>query len=175
MSCRPDISKEPWQSREEYILARAHSESGNQWAEIAKFLPGRSENSIKNHWNATLRSKAEAKTRTFLWIYGRTVLEQTGITSLETFEKAVKTYKKTPNAEPLENIQVCGLYSVKKHSLSTTVGKQQLKLFWALAGSRGVFQEEDGPSPAQQPHQSENWQVCQEGVQQGCPQEVPLG
>lgn len=44
---RPDISKDPWVSREEYILARAHCDVGNQWAEIAKYLPGRSENSIK--------------------------------------------------------------------------------------------------------------------------------
>jgi hypothetical protein len=42
---RPDISKAPWTTREEYILARAHAVVGNQWAEIAKLLPGRSENS----------------------------------------------------------------------------------------------------------------------------------
>uniref|UniRef100_M4CPG4 Uncharacterized protein n=1 Tax=Brassica campestris TaxID=3711 RepID=M4CPG4_BRACM len=56
----PAINKEAWTQEEELVLIRAHQVYGNRWAELTKFLPGRSDNGIKNHWHSSVKKKLDS-------------------------------------------------------------------------------------------------------------------
>ncbi|KAM0917841.1 hypothetical protein ACQ4PT_009260 [Festuca glaucescens] len=54
---RPDIKRGKFSPEEEHTILQLHSIVGNKWAAIAKHLPGRTDNEIKNFWNTHLRKK----------------------------------------------------------------------------------------------------------------------
>ncbi|XP_051192312.1 transcription factor MYB93-like [Lolium perenne] len=54
---RSDIKRGKFTPEEEQTILQLHSVLGNKWSAIAKHLPGRTDNEIKNFWNTHLKKK----------------------------------------------------------------------------------------------------------------------
>ena len=104
----PSVNKTSWSKEEEWILFLMHNELGNKWSKLCKFLPGRTDNTIKNHWNSTMRKKIEGFNNEFLClIQNKNDDEVKNIKKniLNNYQEIVKKQNEKFNDEKIKNYE----------------------------------------------------------------------
>ncbi|XP_073152639.1 uncharacterized protein [Henckelia pumila] len=57
---RSNLKRGKFSAQEDEIIINLHASMGNRWSIIAGFLPGRTDNEIKNYWNSHLGRKIDS-------------------------------------------------------------------------------------------------------------------
>ncbi|KAJ3670824.1 hypothetical protein LUZ60_008250 [Juncus effusus] len=56
---RPDVRRGNITQEEQMLIMELHSRLGNRWSQIAKHLPGRTDNEIKNFWRTRMQKRVK--------------------------------------------------------------------------------------------------------------------
>ncbi|KAL6903764.1 hypothetical protein ACP4OV_004577 [Aristida adscensionis] len=56
---RPGLKHGMFSTEEEDTVISLHAKLGNKWSQIARHLPGRTDNEVKNYWNSYLKKRVE--------------------------------------------------------------------------------------------------------------------
>ncbi|OHT01002.1 Myb-like DNA-binding domain containing protein [Tritrichomonas foetus] len=55
----PSVTKSPWTPEEDNMIFENYLKFGPKWSTIAHLIPGRTDNSIKNRWNASISKRVK--------------------------------------------------------------------------------------------------------------------
>ncbi|KAL1202872.1 Transcription factor LAF1 [Cardamine amara subsp. amara] len=87
---RPGLKRDMINAEEEETILTFHSSLGNKWSQIAKYLPGRTDNEIKNYWHSHLKKK---------WLKSQRSQDATSVSTSSSSESLVTCGKR--NSETL--------------------------------------------------------------------------
>nr|ACU14553.1 unknown [Glycine max] len=62
---RPDVRRGNITPEEQLLIMELHAKWGNRWSKIAKHLPGRTDNEIKNYWRTRIQKHLKQASSSF--------------------------------------------------------------------------------------------------------------
>ncbi|GJT73282.1 homeodomain-like protein [Tanacetum coccineum] len=124
---RPGIKRGNFTSEENEAIIRLRSIHGNRWSHIATELPGRTDNEIKNYWNAHLKKTLENPN----YQQTKTKKKYKKKTNLEDKKQETKAQQKSTEVKGVESVPTTSSSSSASSSCTFDFIDEDFDLSWS--------------------------------------------
>ncbi|XVF60274.1 hypothetical protein PTKIN_Ptkin08bG0031900 [Pterospermum kingtungense] len=124
---RPDVRRGNITSEEQLLIMELHAKWGNRWSKIAKHLPGRTDNEIKNYWRTRIQKHINRQAEMCSSQSNTELLDHQASTSCNSTTDFMEAYS------PLSSFNHCNnMEAFPGQQQQSTAGQSNNESYWSM-------------------------------------------
>ena len=122
----PEVRKTGWSKEEEWMLFLLHRKYGNSWSIFSEKIPGRTDNTIKNHWNSIMKKNIVGINNQYQEMTKGKTKEEIEEIEKNIIDKCSQTIYKDYNEYYQEKLKAFPMMKLSKHAKKEKENKNNL-------------------------------------------------
>ena len=124
----PEVRKTGWSKEEEWMLFLLHRKYGNSWSIFSEKIPGRTDNTIKNHWNSIMKKNIVGINNQYQEMIKGKTKEEIEEIEKNIIDKCSQTIYKDYNEYYQEKLKAFPMMKLSKHAKKEKENKNNLNI-----------------------------------------------